>query len=338
MLLGKGFAILNISNGLERHKRKRKEDDSKDMGLDTPAVKFLCAAKSMGVDFSNTATIGRQSFFPDPLSLRRVFSVLGVSQDAEVFLRENPYGEAFFSLLGARRVNSMDCSNYEEATILHDMNTPISGDLHGRFSLVHDGGTLEHVFNTVQGLQNCMEMVRVGGHFSMANVANNFMGHGFWQFSPDLIYRVFSPVNGFRIKCVLLHEAVNGGAWYWTADPAEVRSRVELRNSLPTYIMALAQRVSEAKVFAHPPQQSDYTTLWEARSQGKDVALPSAAWRRWVPSPLRRAWRRIRSSGFFVRRRKEFNPLHYRRIADRDILRGRLDGKVSSQGKVFYIL
>ena len=306
------------------------------MGLDTPAVKFLCAAKSMGVDYSNTATIGRQSFFPDPLSLRRVFSVLGVSQDAEAFLRENPYGEAFFSLLGARCVDSIDCSDYEKATILHDMNDPISNDLRGRFSLVHDGGTLEHVFDAVQGLQNCMEMVRVGGHFSMANVANNFMGHGFWQFSPDLIFRALSPVNGFRIKCVLLHEAVDGGAWYWAADPAEVRSRVELRNSLPTYIMAIAQRVSEAKVFAVPPQQSDYTILWKSCSQGeeaKPVALSSEAWRRWVPASLRRTWRRIRSSGFFVRRQKEFNPLHYRRIAEHDLLQGRLDGKVSAQGK-----
>lgn len=298
------------------------------MGLDTPAVKFLCAAKSMGVDFSNTATIGRQSFFPDPLSLRRVFSVLRVSQDAEAFLRENPYGEAFFSLLGARFVDSIDYSNYEEATILHDMNAPISGDLRGRFSLVHDGGTLEHVFDAVQGLQNCLEMVRVGGHFSMANVANNFMGHGFWQFSPDLIFRALSPANGFRIECVLLHEAVVNGAWYLTADPAEVRSRVELRNSLPTYIMALAQRVGKAEVFALPPQQSDYKALWEARSQGKDekpVALSSAAWRRWVPASLCRAWRQIRSRGFFVRRWKEFNPLHYRRIAERDLLRGRLN-------------
>lgn len=308
------------------------------MGLDTPAVKFLCAAKSMGVDFSNTATIGRQSFFPDPLSLQRVFSVLGVSREAEAFLRENPYGEAFFSLLGARCVDSIDCSGYEEATILHDMNTPISDDLRGRFSLVHDGGTLEHVFDAVQGLQNCLEMVRVGGHFSMANVANNFMGHGFWQFSPDLIFRALSPANGFRIECVLLHEAVGGGAWYLTADPAEARSRVELRNSLPTYIMALAQRASEAEVFAVPPQQSDYEALWKACSQGKDgnpAASSSADWRCWVPAFVRRAWRQIRSRGFFVRRRKEFNPLHYREIAERDLLQGRLNGKVPARGKTF---
>ena len=45
------------------------------MGLDTSSVMFLCAARSMGVDFTDTAMIGRQSFWPDPAELRRVFDV-----------------------------------------------------------------------------------------------------------------------------------------------------------------------------------------------------------------------------------------------------------------------
>jgi hypothetical protein len=74
------------------------------------------------------------------------------------------------------------------------------------FSVVYDGGTIEHVFNAVQAFKNGMEMVRVGGHFIQVNPANNFMGHGFWQFSPELIYRVFSAENGFNIRGVFLHE------------------------------------------------------------------------------------------------------------------------------------
>ncbi len=306
------------------------------MGLDAPAMKFLCAAKSLGADFSNVAMVGRQSFFPDALSLQQVFSVLGIARDAEAFLHENSYGEAYFSLLGARQVVSIDCSDYEGATVLHDMNTPLPGELRRRFSLVHDGGTLEHVFHVVQALKNCLEMVRVGGYFSMANVANNFMGHGFWQFSPDLIFRALSPVNGFRVECVLLHEAVSGGAWYLVADPAEVRSRVELRNALPTYIMALARRVRETEVFAVPPQQSDYAVLWKAGagegvSDGLQVSS-AAGWRRWVPAGVRGMLRRFRLRGFFVRRRREFNPAHYRRIREGDLLRGRLGGRAPASG------
>ena len=111
---------------------------------------------------------------------------------------------------------------------------PLPDDLRGRFSAVVDCGTLEHVFQFVQALKNCMEMVALGGHFIQVSNGNNFMGHGFWQISPELIYRVFSPSNGFHVETVLLHEVVPGGGWYFVSDPDQVRSRVQLCNSRPT--------------------------------------------------------------------------------------------------------
>ena len=204
------------------------------MGLDTSSIMFLCAARSMGVDFGSTAMVGRQSFWPDEAALRRVFSVLGIDRDAADFLRQHEYGEEFFSLLGAHHVDSVDLSPYERATILHDMNLPLPVELRERFTLVYDGGTLEHVFNIPQAFKNCMEMVRVGGHFTQVNVANNFAGHGFWQFSPELIFRMFSEQNGFRLEAVLMHEVTPGGAWYLVSDPDDLRQRVQLCNDQPT--------------------------------------------------------------------------------------------------------
>ena len=156
----------------------------------------------------------------------------------------------------------MDVSNYESATHIQDMNLPIPDDLRERFSVVHDGGTLEHVFNIPQALKNCMEMVRVGGCFLQVNVANNFMGHGFWQFSPEMIYRVFCPDNGYRVEVVLLHEVVPGGASYIVRDPDQIHRRVELCNRRPTYILTVAKRIAAAKIFASLPQQSDYVVVW----------------------------------------------------------------------------
>src|SRR5437016_4895642 len=109
------------------------------MGLDTPSVQFLCAAKSMGVDFATTAMIGRQSFWPGEDALEAVFSTVGVDLDAAVFLRNNPFGEGFFKVLGANDVVSVDYSEYEAAGVLHDMNDPIPNELKERFSVVHDG-------------------------------------------------------------------------------------------------------------------------------------------------------------------------------------------------------
>jgi hypothetical protein len=148
------------------------------MGLDTGSAIFVCAAKSYGVDFVDTLTIGRQSFCPQPASLQRIFSIYNVNQDAKRFVRDNGYAEEFFRLMGAQEVNSLDFSSYEGATYVQDMNSPIPDHLRSRFSVVYDGGTLEHVFNVPQALTNCMEMIRVGGHFYAGNYGKQF--HGPW--------------------------------------------------------------------------------------------------------------------------------------------------------------
>ena len=127
-----------------------------------------------------------------------MFDQLSLGLDAIAFLRESEgYAEKFFQILGASHITSFDKSDYQVATCLHDMNAPIEGSLKNRFSVVLDSGTLEHVFNFPQAIRNCMEMVKVGGHFIQITVANDFIGHGFYQFTPELMYRVF--VGGQRV-------------------------------------------------------------------------------------------------------------------------------------------
>jgi hypothetical protein len=290
------------------------------MGLDTSAVIFLCGAKNMGVDFSTTVTLGRQWMFPEVGALERVFSMLGVARNAEEFLRENDYSESFFAMLGANQVSSVDFSDYEGATHIHDMNVPLPESLRGKFSAVVDCGTLEHVFHFVQALKNCMEMVATGGHFIQVSNANNFMGHGFWQISPELIYRVLSPSNGFRVEMVLLHEVVPGGGWYFAADPDTVRGRVQLCNSRPTYILTAAKKVAEAEIFATTPQQSDYVGSWNAAKGPPRPLRPRfTEIRKRVPHALKR----------FVKDKLVFSKLgfrqhYYHRIDEEALLRGKL--------------
>lgn len=236
------------------------------MGLDSAAVKFLCAVKHCGADFSSTLTLGRQSFFPDAASLRDVFARLGVAQDAEEFRSRHAYSEDFFRLLGARTQAALDYSPFEGAEVVHDLNLPIPPELAGKYSLVFDGGTLEHVFNLPQALKSCLELVRVGGHFAQLTVANNYMGHGFWQLSPEAVFRVFTAANGFRLRTVLLHEVTAGGKWYAVSAPEAVASRVELCNAQPVYMLTLAQRVADRPIFAAFPQQIDYQADWDAAS------------------------------------------------------------------------
>lgn len=304
------------------------------MGMDTAAAQFLCAARSIGVDFSQTLTIGRQSLWGDPAGWQRVLDVLGTGLNAREFLRRNKHAEPFLALLGAQNTASMDASDYEQANLIHDLNRPIPDHLKGQYSVVHDGGTLEHVFDVPQALRNCMEMVRVGGHFTQVTVANNFLGHGFWQFSPELLFRVFSAANGFEIKVVLLHEVVIDGGWYVVRDPDVVHSRVELRNELPTYLLTIAQRVSKKEILATPPQQSDYVALWNhhavvdpARSdRAREAGVPGASRGRGLARTVSKLRNSVSKRLF--RRDVAANPPsgfrrpYYRRIAEDALLRG----------------
>jgi hypothetical protein len=309
------------------------------LGLDSSSVIFLCAAKSMGIDFSSTLMIGRQSFWPTSATLRRVFDVLGIDRDADEFLSRNEYSEEFFSMLGARQVESLDVSTYEKATILHDMNLTVPCELRERFTVVHDGGTIEHVFNIPEAIKNCMEMVRVGGHFIQVGVANNYTGHGFWQFSPELIFRVFSPQNGYRIEAVLMHEVIPEGAWYVVSDPDEIRRRVELCNSRPTYILTIAQRIASVEIFRELPHQSDYVNLWdrtlkprpEPSAVSRDAGQ-AATWRSYIPEPVKRPIRSAirRLAGYNSHKIQHgFSKSTYRRVRVEDLLRGRLPSRAS---------
>ena len=56
--------------------------------------------------------------------------------------------------------------------------------------MVIDGGLLEHVFDFPTAIRNCMRMVRQGGHLILNLPVNNFPGHGFYRFSPELVFRV----------------------------------------------------------------------------------------------------------------------------------------------------
>jgi hypothetical protein len=296
------------------------------MGLDLAAVQLLCCARSIGVDFSDTLMIGRQSIHSDIDLLLPALSAIGISSEHLRGMRKRDFGEPLFRLLGAQQVSSLDASNYERATYICDLNKPCPSNLMQKFSVVHDGGSLEHVFNLPQALKNCMQMVRVGGHFIQITAANNFMGHGFWQLSPEAIYRTFSEANGYSIKAVLLYEVGRHGAWYQVTDPAIYKDRVELVNRRRTYVCAIAQRVTAKELFAAYPQQSDYIENWKLvgsalDSQAKTRSILRTI-RQAIPSPIKEAIR----AGLIVitKLSSPFNHQCYRYISADDLVRGRI--------------
>ena len=279
-----------------RQDRRAPMSDRRDQALtdghQRPRRRFLLYAKSAGVDFGDMAMIGRQSLYVTPSEMRQVFAAAGETlTDAEIADICNGsagYAETFFSRLGARRAESADYSNFESATFTHDMNAPIPPRHHEQYSVVLDSGSLEHIFNFPCAIKNCMEMVRLGGHFVSITPANNFFGHGFYQFSPELYFTVLSAENGFEMQTMMAFEETKHAIWYGVRSPKEVRERVTLLNAEPVYLCMIAQRTAMKPIFERTPQQSDYVARWTpgASYLTADVAAVPSAKR---PLPIRLA-------------------------------------------------
>lgn len=249
------------------------------MGIDINAARFLMSAYEDGVRFDRTITLGRLNLYVDEQNCQSLQRQLDrVVPNHSALLAPKGFTEPLFHALGATQLDSMDRSDFEGATVLHDLNFAISSDLHQKFDVVYDGGTLEHIFNFPTAIQNAMEMVKVGGHLLIQTPTNNWSGHGFYQFSPELYYRVLSEENGFRIKRMVVFEwGVN--RWYEVADPAKVRSRVYVVNGCRTSLMILAERIKVVPINQSVPQQSDYALIkWKtenAETSEPEVAIPT---------------------------------------------------------------
>jgi hypothetical protein len=273
------------------------------MGVSLATAEFLAEARNRGVSFERTCTIGRQALFAGPQAVAAMLERQGAWSGDRAPLYERlgrtPGAlEPLLETLGARQVTAIDASAYEGADVVHDLNEPIPPSLEKRFTAVFDGGTIEHVFDVATVLRNYLSMVDVGGHLIVHTMANNYLGHGFYQFSPELFFRVLTPENGYELERIVLTEnellwrsvfglrfpVERSGAWYEVVDPETVRSRVELTNHRPVVIQVQARRTADVPLFTQAPQQSDYVALWtgDGNRPGRPraVALREAVGRR----------------------------------------------------------
>lgn len=219
--------------------------------------------------------LGRQRMHIQPADLGAAFSKLGLTlppgRAQALHSEQDGFAEPLLELLGAREPASLDHSDFEGSEFVHDLNDPIPAELRASRSLVWDGGTLEHVFNFPTAVRNAMELTEVGGHLLLMSPANNWMGHGFYQFSPELWFRVLSPENGFRVEWMLIKASRHPASrWYRVRDPKEVGERVTLTARSRGTLYVLARREEEVPVLAQTPQQSDYAEAWATNTVDRD--------------------------------------------------------------------
>jgi hypothetical protein len=253
------------------------------MGIIRSNAAFYLDARARGVAFGRTLTLGRQRLYVSPAEVRQLASRYRPElRDQIADLRAGEPADAFLHrFLDVRELIALDHSGYEGAALTHDLNQPLPARLHEQFDTVIDSGTLEHVFNLPIAVASCMQLVKRGGTLFLSAPANNLCGHGFYQFSPELWFRLFDNANGFTLTRLVLVTHPFPGAelsrrqtWYDVSDPADLGARVPLVTSTPAFLMVEARRVDVVPVLTSPPLQSDYVTRWS--SDAADDATPAS--------------------------------------------------------------
>jgi SAM-dependent methyltransferase len=236
------------------------------MALDIHVLNLMRYALKHGGSFKRTATIGRQWLFyweqwPDAWRFR----------GPENRFCENVIKRDF----GAEIVDSFDNSDYEQCTHVVDMGAPLPTTF-VPYDTVIDGGCLEHIFNAPQALKNVTALTKPGGQILHILPTDNNCGHGFWQFSPELFFSLYSEKNGYRDTKVFIADFMfeNIDSWFEAARPRDGH-RVEWsarRTSNPVY--ALVRTVRGETVSQDHVYQSDYVRQWGGGGVAADPRAP----------------------------------------------------------------
>ncbi|MGA3006919.1 MAG: class I SAM-dependent methyltransferase [Opitutaceae bacterium] len=245
------------------------------MGIDIHVLNFLRYAKKHQ-GFGKVITLGRQAIYVEESLIRSALS-------AGSAYRNDTYCERLLiDYFGASSVDSIDCSSFEKASVIHDLNRPVPPELCGLYDTVIDAGTSEHIFEVTAVLKNCSRLLKPGGQIIHIVPANNFCGHGFWQFSPELFFSLYK--DCYDNTEVFLADLSNTRIWYKVKPPSNGQ-RVNVLSSAPLYL--LVRTVLKDTGFQHDQvQQSDYFFRWT--QPPKNVADSRKSGLRGVKACLRR--------------------------------------------------
>jgi len=235
------------------------------MGVDKSALESIFISYKYVNNKDKLLTLGRQFIHIAP-------DIISYFIDKYKIVNVPPlnYGEGsekLFQGLGFSDIDSIDNSNYENASIIHDMNKPVSDGLKNQYDYIYDGGTTEHIFNTPQVFDNIINMLKIGGIYCSVVPNNNFSGHGLYQFSPEFFLSVCSDVYGMKVlEMYIAQNESDFSTWInvnWYDKDGSGRNLARFFTTSEVYIITIAIKVSDdRKSFINDsPQQFSYETI-----------------------------------------------------------------------------
>ncbi|MCE1227550.1 MAG: class I SAM-dependent methyltransferase [Geobacteraceae bacterium] len=265
------------------------------MGMIELTVKLLMK-QSKKAPFVNRhlVTIGRQGIcFPTSDLVKWAQQSDFNLDDTQLIasFRENrfPTDEEFFRSLGFASVDSIDCSEYENASIICNLNSDIPEELYNRFDVVYDGGSTEHMFNVPKAFENYNKMLKVGGMVIHSLPSTGCLDHGFYMFSPTLFYDYYTQNQWDIVDFYMLNIPCNTFSnWniYEYGEPGPMLEDVDFKERWTIFFIA---RKRAESAYGLNIEQHFFKKLWQNK-QYETASIVSAPADTILPGLLRRAY------------------------------------------------
>lgn len=243
------------------------------MGIDRGSIKLLMREGKREKYSGRALTIGRQDICP---VTARVFQRW--AREMDFGLKPIKDGHVtdvdLFLSIGFDNIESLDYSDFEKCTITHDLNKDVPADLHGKYDLIFDGGTSEHVFNLPKVLENYHKMLKTGGRIIHFLPSTNCVEHGFYMFSPTLFWDYYS-ANNWEIKDSLFVKYSRYGNNYlmdvykFMPGCLDRLSYGGLNKGI--YYTFFVVKKTDISTYDASVQQGQYLKNWKSVSTAKDI-------------------------------------------------------------------
>ncbi len=186
------------------------------MGISKGAIHLLAMTLLGDAQKGRAVTFGVQKLGAGLSEIQGILNTYGYQSP---YLAEKDMGQtALFKSLGYRQIDSIDYYPDEGPSICVDLNGSLPEDLSRSFDLVYDGGTLEHCFDPAQVLRNTVALCAAGGRIIHHVPINNWVNHGFYQFSPTLFFDYYEAA-GFKDLSLKIHFIHGNKESYISYDP-----------------------------------------------------------------------------------------------------------------------
>ncbi len=188
--------------------------------------------------------------------------------EADLANPDNEYAEQFFEKLGFSSVDSMDFSDFENASIIQDLSAKLPKKLEKKFDVIYDGGTCEHIFDLPTAYRNINKMLKPGGTLIGHSPCNNWVNHSFYQINPEMVYGFWEGTLGYEVLHCSLQPLMpmHARKVVTTTNPNVTGKRPRLSGALADGGIILNYAVRKplkAVASGEKVYQTDYENRWQ---------------------------------------------------------------------------